>query len=288
MKIGILGMGSIGQRHAKNLNDLGHEVLIHDITFDSVREHVIKEADAMVIATPTRCHFADLRDCLDAGKPTFVEKPIAANRQEYDELFDRLVAHDVFVGYNARFHPCVIRIKEWLDDGVIGPPLWGSFVCAQYNAKPAYRRDGVILNWSHEIDLARHLLGPSEVFGAVVHIENNLDDMADLFLVHGGKVRSAVHLNYLTSPQARGFQIIGMAGVISANLADGFVERQGERRPIGQRTYFAPDAWDNSYIQEMWAFLDHVEGKPAAGAHGNDGLAVLDLALAARRMAGLP
>lgn len=292
MKIAVLGLGSIGARHATNLNQLGHEVLVHDPAIDgSSRAHVIKEADAVVIATPTRCHCQDLLDCLDAGLPTFVEKPIAATEQEYDELQDQypLEMDNVFVGYNARFHPCVVRMKQWLDEGVIGELLWGSFVCAQHSQKPDYLRDGVILNWSHEIDLARYLLGPCEVFGTIVHITaNSSEDMADIYLVHGRRVRSVVHLNYLTKPQARGFQLVGTGGAISANLADGYVERKIDGRPIGQRTYFDPEAWDKTYIEEMRAFLAHAEGKPAApGASGSDGVAVLGLCLDARRMANL-
>jgi phosphoglycerate dehydrogenase-like enzyme len=63
MKIGILGLGSIGSRHAKNLKAMGHEVLGYDPARGTHSRDAVLEADAIIIASPTTKHCNDLLDC---------------------------------------------------------------------------------------------------------------------------------------------------------------------------------------------------------------------------------
>jgi len=273
MKFGILGGGSIGARHYANLLQLGHETLLYDPVAHqdfgcASREEVFAWADAMVIATPTTRHYDDLMDCMDAGKPTFVEKPIAANQQEWEEISRLRELPQIFVGYNLRFHPLVRAAKNRLDGKTIGQPLYASFILAQISLKPDYLRDGVVLNWSHEIDLARYLLGPCEVVFSVIR-KDPIEDEADIHMVHHGFIRSDVHLNYISEPQCRKFTIVGTKGAFTVDLTTN------------------PEAFAQSYRDEMRAFLDHIAGKPTSGATGDDGCAVLQLCLDARRTAGL-
>ena len=266
MKVGILGMGSIGTRHARNLIAMGHIVISHDPQFDwtEPRDKVIRDSDALIIATPTVQHYQDLTDCLSEAKPVFVEKPIAANKQEWEQLL-LLDTGRLFVGYNLRFHPAVRRAKNRLEARQIGDPLYACFILAQKSQKAAYLRDGVILNWSHELDLARHLLGPCDVVWSVVRTDPD-EIEADIHLVHHARIRSDVHLNYVTAPQARNFTIVGTEGWFTVNLHDD------------------PNGFEQSYRDEMTAFLN---APVITGATGEDGLAVLKLCLDAKRCGGL-
>jgi predicted dehydrogenase len=133
MRIGILGYGSIGSRHGRNLVALGHKVIFHDPAMADTLSvvEVIEKSDAVVIASPTSQHLADIAACKKRKKPCFVEKPIA-------DRIGKDLNWPLMVGYNMRFHPCVIKAKEWLADERVGEPFWGSFICAQYNDKPEY------------------------------------------------------------------------------------------------------------------------------------------------------
>ena len=68
MKIGILGYGSIGRRHADNAKKLGHEVIVYDpmLQHNDVKfeREVYDQAVAVVIATPSTLHEAGLRACV--------------------------------------------------------------------------------------------------------------------------------------------------------------------------------------------------------------------------------
>lgn len=271
MRVGILGLGSIGDRHRDNLLKLGHQVICFDPFHGGMasdRDRALEQADALVIATPTICHYRDLLDCMETGKPTFVEKPIAATRFEWEVLRNCKDVNRLFVGYNLRFHPCVRQAREWLAHGAIGDALYATYVCAQENKKYT---DDLILNWSHEIDLACHLFGDG--FVKLVFAER--PEEAAITLWHDGGGCSHIYLNYITTPQHRGFRIIGSEGAIAVNLAKRHAVLLGSR----EHSYFVESSWDDDYRDEIAAF---VRGEPSDGCTGVEALAVLNLCLDAR------
>ena len=279
MKIGVIGLGSIGMRHALNLKALGHEVSGYD-PIKELRDQFPGHpynADAYVFATPTSHHLGNFLDSALSYKPIFMEKPIA------NEWHPDLKCVDM-VGYNLRFHSCTGWAKHWLE--FIGKPLWTHFVCAQLNVKSSYLRDGVILNWSHEIDLALHLLGPAKVAASSTRLTDGKDDMTDILLTHDNGCRTTIHLDYIQNPRQRCFSIVGERGDIYANLETRFARHKKDGQVI---TYHhdRDGSFDEDYKREMSAFIQRCEGKPAAGCTGEEAMKVLKICLEVRRQAGL-
>lgn len=288
MKVGVLGLGSIGVRHAKNLAALGHEVFGYDpddaklpqlfmIGGNSMpREALFSKVRAVVSATPIQQHIGDLRSAVEHGVPILIEKPIAGSlttnflailaEAENDEL-------PIMVGYNLRFHKVAIQLKTWLDQGVIGQVHWGHFCCGQRNEKYA---DSVVLNWSHEIDLALWLLGPAKVDSAMVRRRGRID-IADLNLLHQSGAQSTVHLDYVTRPFRRDGIIAGSKGNITFQL-------ETPRCALctsDPETKHMNDTWDENYVTEMEAFIRRAQGKPTFGATAKDGVAALRICMEA-------
>ncbi len=281
MKIGVLGLGSIGTRHANNLRSLGHEVIEYDNPdfdlshpVDPKRDAVIAEAEALVIATPTPCHYRDLLDCMAAGKPTFVEKPIAATHRQCRDLHNYHSISSVMVGTNLRLHPCVQQVKQWLGAGEIGEPLWANFICAHQTEK--YTSDGVVLNTgAHEVDLALYLFGPAKCL-----VAHESDTAAHFALQHDSGVRSTFLLDHATPHRIREFWISGEKQNIGVDV-------DARRMSIGSDAKQAPGSYDDDYVNEMRAFIDRINGVFAPGASGHDGLATLKVLLDVRKNAGL-
>jgi predicted dehydrogenase len=115
---------------------------------------------AAVIASPPGTHYDLTRQCLEAGKDVFVEKPFALSSAEARELVTlaRLRDRILMVGHKYLFHPAIARLKAELDEraggacrALIGHRLgWG------------VAPDGMGALWhlgSHEVSIFQHLLG---------------------------------------------------------------------------------------------------------------------------------
>jgi len=301
MKIGIVGYGAIGRRHAENAVKLGHEILVYDPNGSSTVKQeceVYDQADAVVIATPSYCHEAGLRACIERGKHALLEKPISTSIGQLPELVKQARAKGlvVMMGNNLRFHPCVKKAKDWLD--LIGNPVWAQFTCAQLSTKALYLSDGVILNsGAHEVDLALYLFGPGRIASSSARLTRSDEDMggddiADFVIQHITGVRSSFHLDFVTPIAFRDFRIIGDDGSIHCDLIGRTLVR---REPDGilpevsyVTNYIGRGSWDTDYFDEMSAFIEKIEGiytKP--GADGFDGLEALYYLLSARKKAGL-
>ncbi|MBU0766646.1 Gfo/Idh/MocA family oxidoreductase [Patescibacteria group bacterium] len=152
MRFLICGIGSIGQRHYKNLLALGHECAIFrsgqntgynrpfmdaffaeqaqegkDVqVFWDLDEALSQfESDAVFVTNPTSQHLDTALWAAKAGKHVFIEKPVTATFEglaELEELVEKK-SLTVMVGYNFRFHPLLQKMKELFEGGAIGRTL---------------------------------------------------------------------------------------------------------------------------------------------------------------------
>ena len=289
MNIGVIGLGSIGKRHARNLTNLGHRVYGYDIDpsldgflcgkFSDVDE-LIGSCEAVIIASPTATHLDYLEKAVLAKKPALVEKPLSdgsLTRAQLIMSMAKLSSVPVMMGCMLRLHRCVNLTKKFIDGGEIGEILWAQFDVAQENHKYP---DHVILNWgSHELDLAQHLLGPSHCISS---FGNNM--IADVTLLHE-KCRSTIHLDYLTEPEIRTFLVVGEKGNIAVDLPR--FQLVIERKDGISSAYDFSDVedWDAVYQFEAIEFLRIAKGGygPSCAASGEDGLSVLEICLDAMK-----
>lgn len=286
MKIGCVGYGSIGRRHAENAAKLGHEVVVYDpVSRRDVKfeRNIYEQVDACVIATPSPFHESGIRACVERGVHVLAEKPISTAIGGLPAILESAAAKNlvVMMGNNLRMHSCVQMAKRWIAEGSIGRPLWAHFNCAQLNTKYT---DSVVLNWgAHEVDLALHLFGPARVVTASVYFddESRIDEIADFLLIHDNGCRSSFHLDYVTPNEIREFWIAGEDDNIGIDLPSRHITCKRLGSSVG------PGDYDQDYLNEMAAFVDRIDGKITPGATGEDGLATLKVLLDVRKKAGL-
>ncbi len=128
------------------------------------------EIDAVVIATRHNAHARQVCAALKAGKHVFVEKPLALNHQELDEIADAYEAAGaagrqvLTVGFNRRFAPQIRRMKGLLDT-VKEPKSFvitvnaGSIPPEHWTQDPEIGGGRIVGEACHFIDLLRYLVG---------------------------------------------------------------------------------------------------------------------------------
>jgi predicted dehydrogenase len=317
MRILVVGCGSIGQRHLRNLHALGVTALsavdpdpartdvvrAGGVTVHATLDEALKAApDAALICTPPHLHLDGARAAISAGAHVFVEKPLAVTLAGVDDVLalaatrGRLFA----VGYNLRFHPTVREVKGLVDAGAVGRPLlvrleFGQYLPdwrprqdyrAGYNARAAMG-GGILLDASHELDCARWLCGEVKGVSAMAGKLSDLDiDVEDAAIVHlrfAGGVLGSVHLDSLQRTYARGGKLIGSDGTLEWDFAHGvrvFTPAHGtwtEHRIVADP--------NEMYVEELRHFLACVRDNVAPLVSGHDGRRALEIALAARTSA---
>jgi 1,5-anhydro-D-fructose reductase (1,5-anhydro-D-mannitol-forming) len=131
------------------------------------------EVDAVYIATPPSSHCDYTVLAARAGKPVYVEKPMALDYGECRTMIDACAAAGVplFTAYYRRAMPRFARIKALLDAGAIGAvrvanvSVYRSFVppagALPWRIDPAVSGGGLFVDLaSHQLDLLDHFLGP--------------------------------------------------------------------------------------------------------------------------------
>lgn len=168
----------------------------------------IKQADAVVVATPTLTHVDLALAAIHAGKHVLVEKPLADTRHHGVTVVD--AAHEagvtLAVGHIERHNPAVAYAKKALQSGEIGKLL--TVTARRVSAYPGRIRDvGCILDIGiHEIDIARYLAG-SEC--TVVHAltgasrTDGREDHALIQLGFANGTAASIETNWLTPMRVR-------------------------------------------------------------------------------------
>jgi predicted dehydrogenase len=111
---------------AQRLSEISKKTKARSSTAD-YKELIKKpEIEAVYIsATPESTHHPIARDCLAAGKHVFLEKPIALELAEADELIELAKKKDLkfTIGYSQRFNPKFVYVRQCIRDGTIGRPV---------------------------------------------------------------------------------------------------------------------------------------------------------------------
>ena len=297
MRFLIVGCGSIGQRHARNLRSLGYddvlgydpdEKLLFDVASDglltpahSLEDAYAKKPDVVFVTNPTSMHLDTTQQAIAHGCDVFIEKPLAHTLDGLDALVDSADEKKVvsMVGCNMRFHPGPAKVKMLLDSGAIGRvtcariqsgsylPEWrpGSDYRKSYSAQKALG-GGCILDGIHEIDLARWYVGDvKEVFcfaGQLSDLEMDAEDTAEILLRFDSGAIGEVHLDYTQRAYQRSCQITGDQGTILWDWNEGSVRHY--QADTGKWTTFEqPPDWNinQMYCEELEHFLACVKSR---------------------------
>jgi scyllo-inositol 2-dehydrogenase (NAD+) len=190
VKVGIIGLGRMGQLYARLLAtqiagvdlyavaevDTSARLQIAD-EFDIAHVYAepeqlleLPELDAVIITTPTSTHGALVKAAARAGKAIFCEKPLALTIEETQSALDIVALAKVVlqVGFMRRFDTAYQEARALIADGRIGQPVTFKALsrdpfCPRREFSDPAKSGGLIMDMGiHDFDLARWLMG-SEV-----------------------------------------------------------------------------------------------------------------------------
>tara|TARA_A100001011_G_scaffold400274_1_gene513739 strand:- start:11964 stop:12992 length:1029 start_codon:yes stop_codon:yes gene_type:complete len=161
MKALFIGLGSIGQRHLRNLVTLEPDVHIsalrrkkskdfvfnnknkiiknttlekkYNITiFSNLNQALKTKFDLIFITNPSSLHFSVAKQAIGSGSYIFIEKPAVHLEKDLLELQTLDFQKKIFVGYQYRFHPVIQKTKELLNNNELGNLISARFKNAEY------------------------------------------------------------------------------------------------------------------------------------------------------------
>jgi predicted dehydrogenase len=141
-----------------------------DVPFFASLDELLRKArpDGVVLATPNELHVPQALQCIDAGVPTLVEKPLATSVAEGEKLVAAARSASLLVGHHRAHSPIMAKAKEVVDSGVLGR-LVGVMGSATFYKPAHYFDEGpwrkqpgggpILINMIHEVHNLRMLCG---------------------------------------------------------------------------------------------------------------------------------
>jgi predicted dehydrogenase len=319
MKFLVVGCGSIGERHIKNLKSISAgQIIVSDINskrlnnikkkyrllgFNDYQKALDQQPDAVLVCSPPSSHIPISIDAVKNNAHLFIEKPLSNTMNKVDELLQcakrrKLI---VFVGYNFRFQKGIQLVKEIMDRGTIGKIMaaraeYGQYLpdwrplqdyTKSYSAK-LNLGGGIILDGSHEIDYMRWFFGEIHSLFCCANKVSDLDveteDIAEILIYFKKGILCEIHIDFIRPGYTRNCEIIGKKGVITWD----FLDRNVKIYDILKKRWKSiktPCEINDMYIEEMKHFIYAVNGLEKPLIDGDEGKKTLQVALFAKKSA---
>ncbi len=317
LKVGIIGAGRIGKIHAENLLTRVKGTKLKAVTDPFLDEkwamskgipvtgndHRIilddSEINAVLICSPSPHHAEQIKDCAQAGKHIFCEKPIAFDPElildSLSEVEDAEVKFQV--GFNRRFDPSFAKVREKVSSGELGD-LHIIRVISRDPAPPPIdyvsSSGGLFLDMTiHDFDMMRFLSG-SEVceihaYGAVfvdpqIGKNGDIDTAVISLKFSNGALGIIENSRKAVYGYDQRLEVFGSKGtaIVNNKRASSTIFLNDSGTMQDKPLYFFLERYQTAFISELQAFVDAVlEDKPTP-VSGKDGLAPVLIALAAQ------
>jgi len=239
VKVGVIGVGHLGQTHARLLRQIGTVELVGVFDTDRSRSEAIstelsvksfdsldelsKSVDAVSIVAPTSYHCELAAYFLNSGKHCFIEKPITTTVEEAEKICrlaeDRKLK--VQVGHVERFNPAVLALSQLK----LEPMFIESHRLAQF--KPRGIDVAVVLDLMvHDIDLILHFVKSpvASVDASGVGVISDTVDIANARVKFENGAVANLTSSRISQRQMRKMRLFQRDAYISIDFADGIAE----------------------------------------------------------------
>ncbi len=319
MRVGVIGVGAMGQNHARVYSEIANLVGVTDAIPEQAKkigerlgvtpfesaDALMDQVDAVSVCTPTTYHFVTAMKAISKGKHLLVEKPFTGDSKKAAELCQAAERAGVTIasGFIERCNPIVSVAKETMESGRIGKVI--SLASRRVSSFPSRIRDvGVVMDLGiHDIDVMRHITSSNvrSVYAVGGKFANpSFEDYANLLMEFENGAIGFVEVNWLTPMKVRKVSFTCSGGFVQMDYTDQSLEVSTSKvGNLDQSDMFRiPLECDVRRVSvrkeeplraELEQFLRSAEsqGKPAAGGvDAVQNLKVCEAALASLRSHG--
>jgi predicted dehydrogenase len=305
LPVGVIGVGALGQHHARHLARLDEVSLVGVCDVDGRRsekiaaelgtaafieiDDLLARVEAVTVAVPTPAHAEVGLRALEMSVPVLMEKPLAATLAEADRLIAMARRHRVQlqVGHIERYNRALRAAEPYLD----GPRYIESQRLAPF--QPRGTDVAVVLDLMiHDLDLVLHLTGGStatEVRASGISVLSSHLDLANARVEFANGAVAQATASRVARERIRRLRLFQPNGYFSLDLASGSGEfmrvRTGWQPGTGREladvveriALEAPEA--DALALELQSFVHAVRGQREVVVRGEEGRAALALAL---------
>jgi predicted dehydrogenase len=305
LPVGVIGVGALGQHHARHLARLGEVRLAGVCDIEPGRaakvaaelgtaafveiDDLLARVEAVTVAVPTPAHVEVGLRALELGVPVLMEKPLAASLNEADQL---IAAADrrglqLQVGHIERYNRALRAAEPYLD----GPRYLESQRLAPF--QPRGTDVAVVLDLMiHDLDLVLHLTGGStatEVRASGISVLSPHLDLANARVEFANGAVAQATASRVARERIRRLRLFQPNGYFSLDLASGGGEfmrvRDGWQPGTGRELADVVErivleaAEADALALELQSFVHAVRGEREVVVRGEEGRAALALAL---------
>ena len=317
MKFLVIGTGSIGKRHIRNLIGLGHKVIGFDTSKESIKaaseEFNIKVFDgidvcladvpaieAAFICTPADTHIEYAVICAKHKMDIFIEKPLAAGLDGTGELIEIIDKNNLvsMVGCNMRFDVGLAKLKTLLEKKTIGDiysvnvefgydlRAWRKGVDYRKNyAAKKEQGGGVVFDCIHELDYICWMLDafPEQYTvqgGHLSDLEIETEDIALVQCKFSNGVLGSIHLDYLQPSYCRTCKVLGSMGSLFWSLTPEKVSLKliNAQQEVNYFNEYDSFNINNMYVKGLEHFLECIKSRRQTVNTVADAVKILDWA----------
>lgn len=309
VRVGIIGFGRMGITHYSIINTHPAVEMTAIADTSSTMLNMIKKylpgvkmfedfkdllksglVDAVIVCTPSSMHYDVCKMACEQGISVFCEKPFTTDPKLASDLANMFEQKGLVnqVGYVYRFDSVFKKVKELLEQGVIGRMVHinAQFLSATISKQQpekgwrSKRENGGGCTYemgSHVIDLMEFFFGkPQKIIGSMTNkvYSESVEDITDVEMVYDGGVTANIHVNWsdytYRKPMLK-LDFHGTKGKIQADLYGYKVFLREENKEVG-----LPEGWftvpmnmipdpcpyyvrGTSFTNQLYAFADAVK-----------------------------
>lgn len=240
MRVGIAGLGKMGTNHLNELRKDGEfEVAaLYDVRqnaefdepfFTQIDEFSHTNLDILIISSPTSTHLSLAKALLPKIKTCLIEKPLAMNLNEMNEIKALAKTHknSVAVGFSERFNPAILVLKKELQNETLI-----SINIQRYSPFPTRISDvGILQDLSiHDIDLVGFLSGEKVATQGISSIckENREVEAIITLQSKQSPLIATLHQSWNCALKVRRVSVITQNAFFEADLNDFILRKNGD------------------------------------------------------------